>query len=144
MIPTTICVVQDSHCRAYYKTCMLCMELHMIFITLAAIQFNASGSISEDNFTISLSATVDGVFECSLDGGSYQACKWLRSIRSHMCVILLLYTYFIGSSGDVFQNLSFGSHTMNVRFTPHGYCQALMGEISLNFTRIMTSKSSNQ
>ena len=45
-------------------------------------------------------------------------------------------TYFIGSSGDVFQNLSVGFHTMNVRFTPDGYCQPLMGELSFGFTVI--------
>ena len=64
-------------------------------------------------------------------------------ILSHMCVILLLHI-FIGSSGDVFQNLSLGSHTMNVQLTPDGYCQALMQEISLDFTIFMPSKSSYQ
>ena len=52
-------------------------------------------------------------------------------------------TYFSGSSGDVFPNLSPGSHTMNVRFTPDGYCQALTEELSLSFTVFMRSKSSN-
>ena len=61
---------------------------------------------------------------------------------SHMYVIILL---FIGSSGDVFPNLSAGSHSINVRFTPDGYCQPLMQELTLNFTisTPVQSKSSN-
>ena len=46
----------------------------ILLITLADIRAMASGSISGNDFTITLTANVDGEFECSLDGGSFQQC----------------------------------------------------------------------
>ena len=61
-----------------------------------------------------------------------------------MYVAMCLYaaTVFIGSSGDVFPNLSVGSHTMTIRFTPDGYCQSLMDQLSLDFNIAITRKNS--
>ena len=50
----------------------------------------------------------------------------------------MLYSYclyhinIIGSSGDVFPNLSVGSHTMNVQFTPAESCEAFALEPTIN------------
>ena len=46
-------------------------------------------------------------------------CMW-----PYVC-LYMAYMLFIGSSGDTFLELSFGAHTMNVRFTRDGYCQPL-------------------
>ena len=59
-----------------------------------------------------------------------------RYIYIYVCISTLL---LIGSSGDVFPNLSVGSHTINVRFTPDGHCQPIKDQISLNFNISMPS-----
>ena len=57
----------------------------------------------------------------------------------YVCISILL---FIGSSGDVFPNLSVGSHTINVRFTPDGHCEPIMDQLSLDFNISMPSTTS--
>ena len=47
----------------------------------------------------------------------------------HLCKINT-----IGSSGDVFPNLSAGAHSMNVRFTPAGSCDSFALQPAINFT----------
>ena len=50
------------------------------------------------------------------------------------CISLCAYKLsFAGESGDVFPNLAVGSHTMDARFTPDGYCQPALS-LSLPFT----------
>ena len=65
---------QNSSIFIKQYTSVLYRITHYIQYFLAQIQFEASGSTSGSNLTISLNATVDGEYECSLDGGSYQAC----------------------------------------------------------------------
>lgn len=77
-----------------------------------SIQASSSGSITGNNFTISLTANVDGEFQCSLDGASFKSC----------------------SSGDVFPNLSVGTHRMNVQFTPAGSCEAFALQPAINIS----------
>ena len=61
-----------------------------------------------------------------------------------MYVAMCLYAaaVFIGSSGDVFPNLSVSSHIMTIWFTPDRYCQSLMDQLSLDFSIVMARKSS--
>ena len=53
---------------------VLCLVL-LLLLSSATIQASSGGTISGDDFTISLNANGAGVFECSLDGGSFQSCS---------------------------------------------------------------------
>jgi len=57
---------------------------------------------------------------------------WMEDFFNPVCshllyvaICMFIHAIYIGSSGDTFSKLSFGAHTMNVRFTPNGYCQPL-------------------
>ena len=53
------------------------MHMYKILNTLAEIRCQATGSVNGSSFAITLNCTVNGEFECSLDGGSFQSCMQL-------------------------------------------------------------------
>ena len=68
---TTNCISENLQSRLmyYYHCC-----LSLLLLSIATIQASSSGTISGNDFTITLSANVAGDFECSLDGASFQSC----------------------------------------------------------------------
>ena len=58
----------------------------------------------------------------------------------YLCVYILP---FIGESGDVFPNLAAGSHTMDARFTPDGFCRSAIS-LSLPFTIVSVPSPTGQ
>ena len=48
-----------------------------------------------------------------------------------LCSYCLYHINILGSSGDVFPNLSVGSHTMNVKFAPAGLCESIVLELTI-------------
>ena len=65
---------------------------------------------------------------------------WMEHHLNHVQFILMYTDYClykintIGSSGDVFPNLSVGTHRMNVQFTPAGSCEAFALQPAINIS----------
>lgn len=53
---------------------LLLLSAVALVLTVAEIRASSNGSIVGNNFNISLSANVEGEFQCSLDGASFQSC----------------------------------------------------------------------
>ena len=83
----TSCISESLQSMLVVLCCYTLFIVLLLLLSLANIQASSSGTINGDDFTISLNANVAGVFECSLDGGSFQSCKCINIV-----VLILLST----------------------------------------------------
>ncbi|XP_065918054.1 uncharacterized protein [Dysidea avara] len=96
------------------------------FIISCPTSISLSGfvTVSGSSATLTLSSSVSGSFQCSLDGGDFESC----------------------SSGSVYTGLSVGSHMVEVIFTPTGSSQMFSFDSPLQFevssTTVTTASAS--
>ena len=61
----------------------------LIGVVLGTITANGVVTVSGDKATLTLNATAEGTFQCSLDGGTFQSCMHMF-ITMNRCTLLFI------------------------------------------------------